>query len=257
MAEAFTGIDSLGLFLSGGSSNYNPSDSLGGMISSKEVKGMSYIYSQSIQGLVIEDAVYENGEGEASIIIDPDDKAVYTPPDGQAGTGVAIAEGERKILTGDDTDKAIRIYRESGKVWSDKAAFELVNMLNGVIGMSDISNADRIAGSVIYRALFVKAFTDVEDVIAWITTSGQSSYSLAIEIPETDGSIQTISDEGTAPSGLAWIDAVSESSAIDLDDSTGLLEDETVGLWLKRIFPSSGIVAIKEDVDFLIQFTET
>ena len=103
MMEAYTGLDAIGFFLSGGASNCNPSDSLGGEISSKLIRGMGITYSKAIQGLVIEDATPENGEGEASIALDEDNNATYTPPDGQAGSAVSIAEGERKVLFGADT----------------------------------------------------------------------------------------------------------------------------------------------------------
>ena len=256
MADAFTGIDSLGLFLSGGASNYNPSDSLGGSISSKEIKGMSPVWITSIQGLVIEDAVYENGEGSATIIIDGSGNAIYTPPDGVAGSAVAIAEGERKVLTGDDTDKAIRIYRESDKDFFGQADFKLVNRLNGVISMSTITNAQRVSGVTTYRAIFVKAYTDIADILAWIETDGQATYSLAEETPDSNGDIQTISDEFTAPVGLAWVSAIADSSAIDLCDSPGISADETVGLWIRKVFPVAGVVDIKEQVNFFIQFVE-
>jgi hypothetical protein len=248
--EAYTGIDSVGLFLSGGSSNYDPDDSLGGAISSKLIKGMEPIYGTPVQGLIIEDATPENLEGAASIAI-IGTQATYTPPDGQAGSAVSIAAGERKVLTGADADKAVRILRVSGLTWAGTASFDLVDVLNSVFGMGNVPSADRVAGSVRYRAIFVKALQDVDDVICWITTDGQASFALASETPESDGSIQTISDDSTAPSGLSWVNATSESAAIDLGD---LSVDDTVGLWIRRTFPAAGTVAAKESVNFHLQF---
>jgi len=248
--EAYTGLDSVGLYLSGGASNYDPADSLGGIISSKLIMGMFPIFTTPIQGLVIEDATPENEEGDASISVVAS-IATYTPPDGLSGSGVTIAAGERKVLLGADPEKAVRIRRVSGQTFAGIATFQLVDALNGVFSMDNVPDADRQAGSVLYRGLFVKALQDADDVICWITTDGQSSYALASEVSESDDSIQTISDESTAPGGLAWEDAVSEGTALDLGN---LLEDETIGLWVRRTFPASGVVSAKETVNFHLQF---
>ncbi len=250
MSEAYTGLDLLGMFLSGGASNLLPSASLGGLISSKLIRGMSPIYTVPVQGLIVEDATPENGEGTASISISGNN-ATYTPPGGSAGSAVAIAAGQRKLLTGVDDTKAVRIFRESGKTFSGIATFELVDMLNGVVGMSDVPDADRQAGSVTYRALFLKALGNTEDILAWITTDGQAAWALATEEPESDDTIQTISDEDTAPGGVAWVEAVSEGTAIDIGN---LLEDEIIGLWIRRTFPAVGTVATEEQVNFHLQF---
>ena len=249
--EAYTGQDALGVFLSGGSSNPFPSDSLGGLISTKLVRGMSPLFSSPIQGLIIEDAAAANGAGEASVAVE-EGVAIYTPPDGLAGDGIAVAEGERKNLTGADTSKTIRVYRVPDLVFSGEAVFELLDRLNGVVSMSDVPDADRVAGSVCYRALFLKALGEVSQLKAWITTTGQSSFALALEEPESDGSIQTISDEETAPADVSWVDAVSLATAVDVGT---LLEDETQGLWVRRTFPPSGVVAIQEQVVFHLSFT--
>ena len=252
--EAYTGLDAIGFFLSGGASNCNPSDSLGGEISSKLIKGMMPVYSVSIQGLKIEDATPENGEGEASIAIDEDGNATYTPPDGLAGSAVSIAAGERKILLGSNTTKAVRIYRESGKAFLGTAVFTLVDRLQGVFSLSNVGNTERVAGSVYYRAFFAKAFAEVSTVLLWATTDGQSSWALAIETPDSNDSIQEISDEEVEPLGMDWIEAVSEGTALQLDDSTGLSEDEIVGVWIRRTFPSSGVVALKEQINLHLKF---
>jgi len=252
--DAFTGLDSVGLYLSGGATNYSPADSLGGAQSAKLIRGMLPVYSSPVQGLIIEDATPENEEGSASIAI-VSGVATYTPPDGLAGTGVAIAAGERKVLTGNDDTKAVRIYREAGKTFLGTATFELKDAVNGVFAMANVPNADRVAGSTVYRAIFVKALKDVDAILCWITTDGQSTYQLATEEPDSNGDIQTISDETVEPAGLAWETADAESTGIPVGDSYGnMLEDETYGLWLKRTFPPAGTVAPLEAVEFHLQF---
>ncbi len=248
--EAYTGADGLGLFLSGGASNLNPSACLGGAISSKAVKGMAPAYTSPVQGLVIENASPDNGEGSGSILIDTAGDATYTPPGGSAGSAVAIAAGERKILTGADPDKYVRVFRESGKVWSGTAKFRLADMLNGVISMSDVDDADRQAGEVHYRGIFLKALENVQDINVWITTTGQAAYALASETPG-GGAIQTIADEETAPAAVSWVSAVTRNTAISLGH---LLITETMGLWVRRTFPAAGNAAPKEQVIFNLEF---
>jgi len=251
---AFTGLDSVGLYLSGGATNYSPANSLGGAQSAKLIRGMLPVFNTPVQGLIIEDATPENLEGDASIAI-ASGQATYTPPDGLAGSAVAIAAGERAVLTGADTTKAVRVYRETGKTFLGTATFALKDAMNGVFAMSNVPDADRVAGSTVYRAIFLQAFQDVEAILCWITTSGQSSFQLATEEPDSGGDIQTISDEETAPGGLSWEDATAESTGILVGDSNGdLLTDETYGLWIKRTFPPAGVVAAKEQVNFHLQF---
>ncbi len=258
--KAYTELDAIGLFLSGGASNQNPSDSLGGMISSKLIKGMNAVFSKTVQGLIIEDATPENGEGVASIVCDENNNATYTPPDGQTGAPVSIAEGERKVLLGADSTKAVRIQRVSGQLFLGVATFTLVDKLSGVLSMSNVGNAERVAGSTLYRALFAKVLAPlistslIDEVLMWITTNGQSTWKMALETPDSTDAIQEISDESVPPIGVDWVEAVSEETALDLDDSTGLDEEEIVGVWLERTFPSSGIVDAKEQVNLHLKY---
>lgn len=248
MAEAYTGHDRTALFLSGGAANNTPSASLGGLISSRLVMGMVPQYDVVVPGVIVEDATPENLEGEATIAI-TNGVAVYTPPDGDAGAGVAIAEGERKILYGADPTKAIRLYRPAGYLFSGVAEFKLVDALNGVLGMGNVPHADRIAGATYYRAFFVKALGDANSVKLWVTTTGQSAYALAYESP-VSGAIQTIANEKTSPTGRTWVNAVSEGTALALGSLT---EGQTVGVWIRRTFPAAGVAASKETMNLYLQ----
>jgi len=234
--DAYTKADGLGIFLSGGASNLVASDSLGGAISSRPVRGMSVIHANPVQGLMIENASPDNGEGSASIFVDDDGDAAYTPPGGSQGTAVAIGAGTRKILTGVDTDKYVRVYRESGKTWKGTATFDLVDMLNGVLSMSDIDDTDRQAGEVHYRGIFLKALEDVQDILVWITTDGQAAFALAGETPVAD-EIQIIADEDTAPAAVDWVNATTIYTALSLGH---LSEGDTFGVWIRRTFVNHG-----------------
>lgn len=248
--EAYTGADGLGVYLSGGASNYLPSASLGGVISAKLVRGMNAIYTTPVQGLVIVDASPDNGPGVASLHIDNDGNAVYTPPDDTAGTAVAVAEDDYKILTGADITNYVSVHRLTGKEWIGTAVFRLVDMLNGAIGMADVDDTDRQAGSTRYRGLFLRAHETVQDIMAWVTTDGQSAFALASEAP-VDDEIQVIGDEETAPTSVSWVAATTRATALSLGRLAG---DDTLGLWVRRTFPSSGTVSAKEQVNFHLEF---
>lgn len=248
MAEAYTAHDRIAIYLSGGDGNHAPSASLGGAISVRPVKGMTARYDVPVAGVIVEDATPENTEGEASIAIDGD-AVVYTPPDGDPGDPVTILAGERKIVYGADPTKAIRLYRPTGYTFEGTAEFHLVDTMNGVLGMSDVEHAERVAGAIHYRAFFVKALADAGVVKLWVDTDGQATYSVALEVPTAD-TIQTIADQETAPAGVSWEDAASEGTALVLGTMT---EGQTYGVWLRRTFPAAGTVASKESVNLHLQ----
>jgi len=248
--DAYSGPDGLAIFLSGGASNLDPSASLGGAISSQLVKGMHPIYTTPVEALIIEDATPENGEGTGTITIDSDGNATYTPPGGSAGTAVAVSAGSRKVLAGSDETKAVRVYRASGLTWFGTAEFELVDALTGVLSMSNVDDTDRQAGETHYRGIFLKALEAVQDVLAWITTGGQSTWSLASETPVA-GAIQEIEDDETAPAAVSWVNATSRATAIALGH---FALNDTLGLWLRRVFPAAGTVATEEEVVLHLEF---
>lgn len=248
MPEAYTGHDRTAIYLSGGASNHSPAASLGGAISTRAVLGMSPLYTAPVQGVIVEDATPENGEGDATIEIDGDD-ATYTPPGGTAGSAVTIAEGERKVLFGADATKAIRLYRPVGATFTGTAGFRLVDAMNGVLSMGNVADGTRDAGGTHYRAFFVKALADVVNAKLWLTTDGQATYHLAAEAAVAD-TIQTISDEETSPVGVSWEAAVSVGTALSLGS---LSAGDVYGVWIRRTFPAAGNVATRENVNLHLQ----
>lgn len=249
---AYTGSEVVGLFLSGGSDNANPSDSLGGAESSQKVLGLYPQILTAISGLVVEDATPECGEGVGSISVSGDD-VTYTPPSGVAGDAVSVAAGETKFVTGQDSSKGVWVSRVAGLDFSGTCTFRLVDQMNGVLSMSDVPDADRQAGSVCYRAVFLRRLGQAGKTWLWVTTDGQSSWALAQEDPESDGSIQTISDEETPPAGLSWESAVDEATALLVST---LPVDGTMGIWIRRTFPAAGTVSADEQVNFHLKVEE-
>lgn len=248
MAEAYTGHDRIGIYLSGGASNGSPAAALGGAMSGRLVRGMTPRYINPVAGVVIEDATPENGPGVGSITI-TDGVAVYTPPDGAAGAGVTMAEGERKVLTGADVAKAVRVYRAPGHLFTGTTTFGLVDVLNGVLAMGNVADAVRAAGGVHYRGFFVKALADSTNIRLWVTTTGQASFALATETPVADA-IQAIANQTTAPTGRTWVAAVDSASALVAGN---LAAGASMGIWVRRTFPAAGTVALNELVQLHLQ----
>jgi len=248
--DAFLEADALGIYLSGGATNINPSASLGGVISSKLIRGMTPQYTEPVQGLMVVDATPENGEGIAQVSI-VGDLCRYTPPGGTAGPGVSIAEGETKVLTGgDDVTKAARIYRVPNQAFVGLAKFRLVDIMSGAMGLGDITSADRVAGAIHYRAGFIKAQSPLVDLIMWVETAGQSAFGLAVETP-AGSAIQTIPNEDTGPGGVDWVWASSEETAIEVGNMS---QDALMGMWIGRYFAPGGDVASKEVAAFNVKF---
>lgn len=246
--EAYTAHDRIAIYLSGGAANQKASASLGGLISNRAVRGMSAQYVIPVPGVVIEDATPENGPGIASVTI-AGDTAVYTPPGGSAGTGVIVPSGTRKVLTGANVAQAIRLYRPAGAAFFGTATFRLLDAMNSVLAMGNVADAVRAAGGVHYRAFFIKALGDATGVKLWITTSGQAAWALASEAPVA-GAIQTVADDTTAPSGVSWVDAVSQGTAMSVGNMDA---DAIYGIWIRRTFPPGGVMVIKETINLHLQ----
>lgn len=253
MADPYTSVDQLEILLSGGASNYSPSLSLGGACSAKIVKGMNVQYINPIEGLIIEDATPENTAGIGTISV-TSGSCIYTPPGDNAGVAVALAAGETKLLTGSNPAKAVRVRRVAGDIFEGLAEFKLIDAVQGVLSMGNVTDAQRQAGGTFYRAVFLHAWDYLSDIKAWVTTDGQSSWALALEEPDSLFEIQEIADETTAPTGLSWVNAVSLATALDVGILGQMSEDDYMGLWIRRTFPAVGTVAVSEQVNFHLQW---
>lgn len=256
MGEITEGIDALGIFLTGGSSNRDPAASLGGAVSSTRLRGMGPILDDPVPALRIDNVFPASGEGDGTIAVDSDGKVVYTPPGGSAGTPVAIAAGESKIVAGAEDDKAIRVYRESGLDLDGTGTAGLVYPLEGALSHGNVSDAQRIAGVTTYRAVMLVAqgsVFPVVDIRLWMppVEGAQAVYSLATEVPGSGGSIQTIADETTAPTALTWSTPTTEGSALMV---SSIAVGASLGLWIRRVFPSGGQVAVQEDFQLAMKY---
>lgn len=254
MAEINRAVDALGLFLTGGVTNTNPDLSLGGARSSTRIRGLGAILSSAIPSLRIDNVFPACGEGDATLSVDANGKLVFTPPGAAAGTPVAIAAGESKVVTGADANKAVRVFREAGLPFTGTMGLHLVNALNGVLAHGNVTHAQRLAGVTTYRALmlFAQNPQGIIELKLWLphVAGAQAAFAIATETPVSD-TIQTIPNELTAPAGMAWVTlSRKEEDAMVIP---AIDAGQSLGLWIRRIFPV-GYVTPQENFQLAMKF---
>jgi hypothetical protein len=131
----------------------------------------------------------------------------------------------------------------------------LVDVFNNSFGMGNLTDDERADGLSTYRAVMLRAHGayGVLDVRAWIAddTDTQSTISIGFETSAADGSIQTISDESTAPADISWSEASTEETGLHV----GTLDvSRNLGLWIRRVSPSSATAAARETISVGLSF---
>jgi hypothetical protein len=127
----------------------------------------------------------------------------------------------------------------------------------------DVSGAEASSGDTEYRAI---AFCNNHGTLAltacvvWIqvdTGNGEDDISFDVEAPsnETNGYIQTIANESTAPTGLAgFSDATTKGTGVDCPlTSNEVGNGEWFGIWLRRIISASAGAAAAEAVTMRVE----
>lgn len=255
MTDAGRGVDSLGIFLTGGAANTDPAASLGGVISTKLVHGMSAIFAPPVPALDIGQIYPASGEGDATLVIDgTGDGVLYTPPGGEAGTKVTILAGETKVVAGFAESAALSMTREAGLEMGGPGTLKLVFPMNGVLSMSNVASADRIAGITTYRAMVLSALGvfGVINIRLWMppVVGAQAVFSLATE-PVIAGAVQSIASETIAPTGLSFVTPTTEVAALTI---VSIASGTSVGLWIRRVFPAAGLVAAQEEFHLAMKY---
>lgn len=252
-------FDRLGMFLTGGASNVSQAESLGGVPSTIEYKELIAKMVLPIPGLQLLKVFSENGEGTASLLVDGNGDLVYTPPDGLPGDPVSIAVGETKVVGGQDSTKAIVVKRFTRTLaFAGLCTLTLTRKVNGVLSMENLTDAERTAGRTTYRCIILSNLGDTDDLndlSLWVENDGvQATYSLGVEELDSNGEVQSIVDETTAPSGVVFQNVMGVLNALDI---SVIEAGESIALWIKKEFPASGTVASRELVELQIFVAET
>lgn len=256
MPEIMEGIDALGFYYTGGATNSDPDASLGGARSSHRSRGMGFlIQGLPIPAVVIDDIFPACGEGFAYLRVGTDGESIlFAAPDGIEGETIALLEGDSKVVEGSSPSKALRVYREPGMIFPAGRRMDILLRypINGGLGQANLTSAQRAAGRTTYRGLILYAHGNLQDLKLWMPAVGgaQATFSLALENTLT-GTIQTIANETTAPTGVTFSTPTTEATAL----MVGAMSAGTYyGLWVRRVFPPAGIVAVRENVQLATKF---
>jgi hypothetical protein len=250
-------MDSLAIFLSGGATNSDPALSLGGVVSSRRVRGLGGLVAQppSIPAIRIDNIFSACCEGVGLLRVDENGDLLFTPPGDTEGPPVSIGASQGKIVTGSDDAKGMRVFRESGLSMApgEVSSITLRRAFNGVLAMEDVTNAQRAAGVITYRAFFLHNLSTniVFEIKLWMApTGGQASWALGFEVP-TGSTIQTVANEFTAPTAVTFVASPTEGTPFTISP---LLSGEYMGMWIRKTFPV-GVVAAREDVQLALRYT--
>lgn len=259
MPEEKRNSDGLGIYLTGaasdGAAQADTSLSLGGFRSSTESRPLGGLVSNILAPIAVERLSGDNGEGSGTIKGDLNSQLFWTPPGGTEGSGVTIANGESKLLEGTDIDKSVRVKRESANAIDASMTVDCLSPFNSGFSGSNVSNANRIAGVTTYRAVMYRghgAF-GLLDIITWLGAMAgmQATIAIGLETAAADGSIQTIANETTAPAAVAFSSPTTEGAGLSI---VSIDVNKNHGLWIRRVFPAAGTVALKETVEIRQSF---
>jgi hypothetical protein len=151
-----------------------------------------------------------------------------------------------------DPDASLGNYRASSNITTaqDNNVFD------------DVTGDEASSGDTEYRAI---AFVNTHGSLpltsckVWIqvdTGNGEDDISFGVEAPsnETNGFIQTIADESTAPSAISWSDATSKATGLACPLGSGEVgSGEWFGIWLRRVISAAASAAAAEAVTMRVE----
>jgi hypothetical protein len=194
MGTVYTGQDSIGLYASGDPASatlYRESASLGGAMLQWEVQALDYVPDTAIEGVAVQYISGANGTGYGYIRAASASSLAYTAPGSNTeGAAVTVANGgSATLIDGADTSKYIRVYRDSAVAMGGRMRINIVKPLNNVLGQSDLSNAERVAGKTSYRAAFLlnRNSAACTNVKLWIRTLGTQRTSNSAQLSSSGG----------------------------------------------------------------------
>ena len=134
----------------------------------------------------------------------------------------------------------IKIYLSGGALNTDPDA-----SLGGAISPTQmgtnlfdaVSSSEATSGDTEYRGVYIKnenASLTLSNAVVWVlsnTPSADSAVQIALCDEGADAAMETIVNEGTAPSGPTFDDAEDEANALSLGN---LAAGSFYGIWIKR-----------------------
>lgn len=236
MAEEFERADALVIRHSGAASVLGPQRDadacLGGYPAGHRTGGLEWRRLNGMSGLRIRHASTGNGTGAGSLAAVDGDTVRWTAPGDTAGTAVAIAEGETKVLESGTPSAYLVVERVSADALLGTETVELYDVFGNVFGFDDVESAEQAAGDTEYRAVFLEnaGSLEITNLTVWLGDC-DATVQIAAEAVDGDGKIQTVADEDTAPTGLSWNAGTDKGSGLVIGS---LAAGARVGLWIER-----------------------
>ena len=218
MADEKTGPDSLRIYHTGASSHAaaqaDANASVGNYRASTLATILDIVETNPIANVTVAFASGNNGEGNGSLTATDADTLAYTAPGGTQGAGVAIANGETKIVQdGTTASKYVRVTRTSADNLSGTVTLTYTIPVNNVMGFDDVSSAEATAGDLEQRCLaFVNdhASDAVTAMKFWIISTGTERTADAAQLAasgadtiQTTGSLADWDEQGHCRIDLA------------------------------------------------------
>ena len=224
-----------------------PENSLGGFRADTPLRRLGVLIADEtsqIPQIRIDRVSGDCGEGEAALTATDADTLQFVAPGGTAGTAVAIANGETKIITSNDPDKWVQATRESSDPMAGVMTLNLVKAFNSAVGGSNTTSA----GSTEYHGAMLRASAAVTNIYVWIG----AGLSVAWEAPDADAAIQTIANLTTAPAAVSWNSGTELGTGLSL---ASLASGSNYGLWLRRVVAPVSDASASSENSIHVQWT--
>lgn len=236
MAEKY-----LKLYLTGagteGATQTNPNASIGGKRSGTAYYSYNPPTLTNITGVAVDDISGNCGAGNATLAYNNAAKTlVFTAPGDTPGSAVNVEAGGAVELYSGTADKYAVATVTSGSLPAmDKSdtfpvSYKAENLFDSV------SSGVAQTGKTSYRGVVLKnesGYT-MYGAVVWIATNTpfpMDEVSIGLEAV-SNGGIQALADELTAPSGVSFSLAASEGAALEIGN---LAAGGMYGIWIKRV----------------------
>lgn len=220
MATAYTKGDALGIYHSNahyqGGTQADADDCLGGIRSATEAQVMGVIVESPIGPITIDAVGGDNGVGSASVGHAGGDSLAYKEPGASTnGTAATIANGASVLLEGANADKWVRLSRDSATALGGEMKLTFTKPFNTAIGMDNVTNAERVAGSDTVRAEFLYNHSDatVSNIKAYVGTLGTQATTDSAQLSSSGAGTITTTDSFADWPEAGWAHIITNSPA--------------------------------------------
>jgi len=155
MPYQYDGADGLWWLLTGatydGGPQSDPYDSRGNYAGNTRFGSQGISCAGGPSNLRVDYASGYNGTGTGTLRCTGADAVAWTPPDGSEGAAITIANGQTRVVCGDDESKYLTVTRTSADALADSMSVTLADTYNCL--WDNVTNGERTAGDTEIRCL--------------------------------------------------------------------------------------------------------